>query len=50
MGYGTKRNEPSIGEPPTTRGYTPSVFANMPKILERAGNSVDGSMTAIYTV
>jgi len=40
----------SIGEPPTTRGYTPSVFANMPKILERAGNSVDGSMTAIYTV
>lgn len=40
----------SIGEPPTTRGYTPSVFANMPKILERAGNSVNGSMTAIYTV
>ncbi len=40
----------SIGEPPTTRGYTPSVFANMPKILERAGNSVEGSMTAIYTV
>ncbi|PNR90840.1 ATP synthase [Petrotoga sp. HWH.PT.55.6.1] len=40
----------SIGEPPTTRGYTPSVFANMPKILERAGNSQKGSMTAIYTV
>jgi len=40
----------SIGEPPTTRGYTPSVFANMPKILERAGNSKEGSMTAIYTV
>ncbi|PNR94174.1 FliI/YscN family ATPase [Petrotoga sp. 9PWA.NaAc.5.4] len=40
----------SIGEPPTTRGYTPSVFANMPKILERAGNSSQGSMTAIYTV
>jgi len=40
----------SIGEPPTTRGYTPSVFANMPKILERAGNSDKGSMTAIYTV
>ena len=40
----------SIGEPPTTRGYTPSVFANMPKILERAGNSAEGSMTAIYTV
>jgi flagellum-specific ATP synthase len=40
----------SIGEPPATRGYTPSVFANLPKILERAGNSSKGNMTAIYTV
>ncbi len=40
----------SIGEPPTTRGYPPSVFANLPKILERAGNSERGSITAIYTV
>ncbi len=40
----------SIGEPPTTRGYPPSVFAGIPKILERAGNSDKGSITAIYTV
>ena len=40
----------SVGEPPTTRGYPPSVFANLPKILERAGNSDKGSITAIYTV
>jgi len=40
----------SVGEPPTTRGYTPSVFANLPKILERAGNSDKGSITGIYTV
>ncbi len=40
----------SIGEPPTTRGYPPSVFAGLPKILERAGNSDKGSITAIYTV
>ncbi len=40
----------SIGEPPTTRGYPPSVFAGLPKILERAGNSERGSITAIYTV
>ncbi|WP_072864095.1 flagellar protein export ATPase FliI [Marinitoga hydrogenitolerans] len=40
----------SIGEPPATRGYTPSVFADLPKILERAGNSDKGSITAIYTV
>lgn len=40
----------AIGEPPTTRGYTPSVFAIFPKILERAGNSDKGSITGIYTV
>jgi len=40
----------AIGEPPATRGYTPSVFALMPKLLERSGNSDKGTMTGIYTV
>lgn len=40
----------AIGEPPVTRGYTPSVFAVMPKLLERAGNSDIGSITGLYTV
>lgn len=41
----------SIGEPPSTRGYTPSVFSMLPKLLERAGTcSGDGSITGLYTV
>ena len=40
----------TIGEPPATRGYTPSVFAMLPRLLERAGTSEKGSITGIYTV
>ena len=40
----------TIGEPPATRGYTPSVFALLPRLLERAGTSERGSITGIYTV
>lgn len=40
----------ALGEPPVTRGYTPSVFAVMPRLLERSGTSDKGSITGMYTV
>jgi flagellum-specific ATP synthase len=40
----------SAGEPPATRGYPPSVFAMMPKLLEKAGTGTTGSITGLYTV
>ncbi len=40
----------AVGEPPIARGYTPSIYAELPRLLERSGNFEEGSITGIYTV
>ena len=40
----------AVGEPPVARGYTPSIYSELPKLLERSGNFQKGSITGVYTV
>jgi type III secretion protein N (ATPase) len=40
----------AVGEPPVRRGFTPTVFSSLPLLFERAGNSANGTMTAVYSV
>ncbi len=50
LAYAQREVGLAIGEPPATRGYTPSVFAMMPRLLERAGTNERGTITGLYTV